>query len=323
MNSTRNRTRQSSPAMSTTSNQKPYTQRRLKTKPVLILIAILLAGNVLGFIAWLIPSSASEGGNEQVASVAGEPITRQQWMAAMEELYGKETLQNLVNVAVVEKAASKYDIDVSDEEIDMELALISSAQDQYDTSLQKLTTEQLRQKIRSQLILEKVLTKDVVIAEEKTKAYYDDNASLFNIPTTYRTSVIVVATREEADSVAKELKNGSTFSTLARERSLEAASASLGGDIGFVSEQDANVDEAIPVVLKGLKKGETSEPFALSDGRYGVVYVSDMLKGQSFAYEDVKDHIQRELALEQLPKTVTAEALWSEFDASWFYGEAK
>ena len=30
-------------------------KRRLKTKPLLILIAILLAGNVLWFIGWLIP----------------------------------------------------------------------------------------------------------------------------------------------------------------------------------------------------------------------------------------------------------------------------
>ena len=40
---------------------------------------------------------------------------------------------------------------------------------------------------------------------------------------------------------------------------------------------------------------------ALSDGTYAVVHVSEVLEGQSFTLNDVKDHIRRELALEQLP----------------------
>ena len=119
------------------------------------------------FIGWLIPSDKPQDANEQVASVDGKPITRQQWIAAMESLYGKETLQTLVNEAVIEEAAAAYNIEVSDEEIAMELALMRSAQDQFDTSMQNLTAKQLRQKVRSQLLLEKVLTKDVVIDEEK------------------------------------------------------------------------------------------------------------------------------------------------------------
>lgn len=303
-----------------TQQPKPYTQRRLKTKPTLILMAILLAGNLLWFIAWLIPPNKEQDRNEQVAMVDGATITRQQWMAEMESLYGKETLKSLVNEAVVDKAASKYDIEVSDEEIDMELALMRSAQDKSDTSMQNLTNKQLRQKIRSQLILEKVLTKDVVINDTKIKDFYDENTSLFNTKTTYQTNLIVVASEKEAKSVLQELKNGSTFSVLARERSLDTASASLGGDIGFVSEDDQTIDHAITKVLDGMKKNEVSKAFVMNDGRYGIVQVSDVIKGQSFIYSEVKDHIQRELALEQLPQTVTTEALWSEFNVSWFYG---
>lgn len=306
-----------------TSTLKSYSQRRLKTKPALTVMAILFVGNLLWFIAWLIPNDGEQGGNEEVANVDGESITRQQWMAAMESNYGKETLQTLVNEAVVEKAASKYDIDVTDEEVDMELALMRSAQDQYDTSLQSLTKKQLRQKVRSQLILEKVLTKDVVIKKDKIQSFYDENKTLFNTPTTYRTSVIVVASKDEANSVLKELGNGSTFSVLARERSLDSASASLGGDIGFISENEENVDDTLIKAVKGLKENETSKAFVMSDGHYGIVQVAEVMDGQSFTYDEVKEHIQRELALEQLPQTVTPEALWSEFDASWFYGESK
>lgn len=166
MSSTRNRR----PQPSSTSNQTPLLQRRLKTKPALIIFTILLLGNLLWFIAWLIPNNGQEiGSDEQVVAVDGDVITRQEWMIAMEERYGKETLQNLVNESVMEKAADKYKIKVSEKEIDLELALMRSAQDKFDTALQNLSAEQLKQKIRSGLILDKVLTKDVVIKEDSIK----------------------------------------------------------------------------------------------------------------------------------------------------------
>ena len=65
--------------------------------------------------------------------------------------------------------------------------------------MQNLTDKQLRQKVRAQLILEKVLSKDVVIEEEQTSTYYEENKSLYNIPTSYRTSMIVVASKADAE----------------------------------------------------------------------------------------------------------------------------
>ena len=47
--------------------------------------------NVLWFIAWKITDKSWKTG-EEVASVGGEPIKRETWMAAMEEEVGRETL---------------------------------------------------------------------------------------------------------------------------------------------------------------------------------------------------------------------------------------
>ena len=319
MSSTRNPRRNT-----TTPNQTPLSQRRLKTKPVLAILAILLLGNVLWFISWLIPDKEKENGSdEQVAVVDGDAITRQQWMVAMEERYGKETLQNLVNESVMEKAAAKYKIKVTDKEIDLELALMRSAQDKFDTAMQNLSDEQLRQKIRSQLILDKVLTKDMGIEEPSIKKYYEENKALYNIETSYRTSVIEVDSKKSADEALSDLKNGSDFSVLAREISIDSASASLGGDIGFITEKQENVDEAIKKAAKGMSAGDVSKVIKLDNGHYAIVQVQEVAKGQSFTYDDVKEHIERELALEQLPQHVTPEFFWSEFKATWYYGEEK
>ena len=303
----------------------PLSQRRLKTKPTLILLLVLVIGNLFWFVLWLLPSGddSPRNGSEEVATVDGETITRQEWLAAMESRYGKETLQGLVNEAVMEKAAKKFKLKVTDEEIDLEIALLRSAQDVNDTSLHSLSKEQLRQKVRAQLILDKVLTNDVVIEDQEAKKNYEENKSIYNIPTTYRTSLIILNSKEDAERVQKELKNGSEFSVLAREHSLDTASASLGGDIGFVAEGQTTFDQAIISAAQKLKQEEASEPFVLSDGRYAIVYVAEIVEGQSFSYGEVEDHVKRQLALEQLPSSITPEAFWAEFNATWFYGETK
>lgn len=320
MSSTRNRR----PQTSSTPNQTPLLQRRLKTKPALIVIAILLLGNFLWFIAWLIPNKGQEiGSDEQVATVDGDVITRQDWMIAMEERYGKETLQNLVNESVMEKAADKYKIKVANQEIDLELALMRSAQDKFDTALQNLSADQLKQKIRSGLILDKVLTKDVVIKEDSIKKYYEENKALYNTETSYRTNFIEVDSKKAAEEALSELKNGSDFSVLAREISIDSASASLGGDIGFLTEKQGNIDPALLKAVRTLSANEISKVFKLDNGHYGIVQVQEVIEGQSFTYDDVKEHIERELALEQLQQSITPEAFWSEFKATWYYGEEK
>ena len=303
-------------------NAHPGQKRHLKTKPVILVLSILLLGNLLWFIAWLIPNEKVSGSvTEKVASVDGKVITKEQWIASMESKYGKEVLLDLVNAEVMEAAAKKYKIKVTNPEIDLEIALIRSTQEGTDTSLQTLNEETLRKEVRSRLILEKVLAKDIVIEDDAIKAFYDNNKNLFNIPTSYRTSVIYVDTKEEANEVVKELESGSSFEGLARERSIDVSSASLGGDIGYVSEGTESIDSAILSSLSDLETGKWSETIKLSDGRFAVAQVESIFKGESFSYADVKDHIRRELALDQLPQSVTQEAFWQEFNAEWLYSE--
>ncbi|WP_342507764.1 peptidyl-prolyl cis-trans isomerase [Sporosarcina sp. FSL K6-2383] len=293
-------------------------KRKLKTKPLLLLIGILFAFNILWFIGWLIPDQKPKQTGEEVASVAGEPITREQWMTAMEKEVGRETLLELVNNKVMEVAAKRYEIDVSDQEIDLEVALIRSVDGRSYTGLDM---EKRRQKIRANLILEKVLTKDIVVEDAEIEKHYDENASLYNISTAYRTAIIVVPTHDEAKQAVEELSKGSSFDMLAKERSTDLASASLGGDIGYVNKSTNAIDKEIVQVAVDMKSSTTSGVIALSDGTFAIIHVSEVVEGQSFTLNEVNDHIRRELALEQLPQSVNPEAFWSEFDAEWFYSK--
>lgn len=292
-------------------------KRKLKTKPLLVIIGVLFICNLLWFIAWIKPDKSWKTG-EEVASVNGVAISREMWMTAMEKEVGRETLLGLVNEQVMEAAAKEYGIKVSDKEINLELALIHSVDKQAYTGLD---AEEERKKVRAALILEKVLTKDVVISNEQVKKNYEENNALYNIETAYRTAIIVLPTKEEAEQAARELKDGSNFNVLAKERSIDASSASLGGDIGYINDSTESVDQAIVVAARKTKEASTSKPVLLNDGTYAIVSVSNIIKGKSFKLKEVKDAIKREIALEQLSESVSAEAFWQEFDARWFYGD--
>ncbi|TWT06235.1 peptidyl-prolyl cis-trans isomerase [Planomicrobium sp. CPCC 101079] len=294
-------------------------RRRLKTKPLLVLLLILFVGNLLWFIAWLIPNQS--GGSEEVASVDGEKITRQQWMAAMEELHGRDTLLELVNEKVMETAAKEYNIKVTDKEVDLELAMLRSAQEGIDKTIYSADEDRLRDNLKTQLILEKVLTKDIVIEDKDVEAFYNDNQALYDIKDAYRTRMIVVDSMGEADKAISELENGTSFEALAKERSVDTATGSLGGDIGYITQDQTTVDPKIAQTVTTIDVDSWSEPLELSDGRIAILSVTEKAEGQTFSYNDVKEHVSRELALEQLPQSVTPEAFWREFDAKWFYGE--
>ena len=292
-------------------------KRRLKTKPLLILIAILLAGNVFWFIGWLIPDKSKQP-DEVVASVAGEPITREQWMTAMEKEVGREVLLDLVNNKVMETAAEEFGIEVTDEEIELELALITSVDGRSHSGLD---IEQTRQRIRANLILKKVLSNDVVIEDSSVEEFYEKNESLYNILTAYRTSIIIVPTKEEAEQALDELSKGSSFDALAKERSIDLASASLGGDIGYINSKTETVDPAIYEAASKLKEGKVGDAVELRDGTYAIILVNEVVEGREFSFDEVKENIKRELAIEQLSQSVNPEAFWKEFDAKWFYGK--
>lgn len=308
----------------TQSPKKTLSELRMKAKPALTIIGVLLVGNIIWFVAWLIALGGAEEtatNNEAVATVGKEDITRQEWLTAMEQRYGKEVLQTLVNEKVMLQAADEFGIKTTDEEVDLELALMRSVKDATDETMQALSEKELRAYVRTQLILEKVLTYDVVIEEAAAQTYYDENESVYNVPAAYRTSIIVSETADDAEAVVKELSNGSQFGVLARERSIDRVSATLDGDLGYITENVENQDPAILEAAQHVNEGEISEVFALQDGTYAVIQVDEVQEGRSFEFEQVKQQIMRILALEQLPMSVYPETFWEEFDATWFYGE--
>lgn len=247
-------------------------------------------------------------------------MTREEWLKEMEDQYGKSTLEDMINVRVVEQLAKKNDLKVSKSEIDREFLLIKAVNNSFYED-EHTTEKEWKDQIRYNILLEELLTRDIDISNSETKSFYNKNKELYQFDDSYRIRHIVVKDEEEAREVLKELEGGSSFEAVAAERSTDRYTSPYGGDLGFVTEASDNIPSAYIEEAKTLNGDEWSEePIKVSNG-YAVIQLKEKLKARTFSYAEVKDQIRRQIAMDQLGDKATVKTLWKEADVSWFYGE--
>ena len=109
---------------------------------------------------------------------------------------------------------------------------------------------------------------------------------------------IAVATQGEAVQMLEQLRNGADFAELARQTSLDSASAAKGGDMGFWQEGDAQRSGFVETLF-ALDIGEISEPYRDARGGYHLIQATEE---QLVGFERQAAGIQR--ALERQKKDV-------------------
>jgi parvulin-like peptidyl-prolyl isomerase len=117
-----------------------------------------------------------------VATVNGQPITRFALIKELEKAAGRQTLDSLVTQSLVYQEARKQGVEVSTQELDEEISKIeenitSQGQD-LDTLLQAqgMSRSELREQIKIQKIVEKIVGQDVIVSEEELASYMEENA---------------------------------------------------------------------------------------------------------------------------------------------------
>jgi foldase protein PrsA len=183
---------------------------------------------------------------------------------------------------------------------------------------EKINDEHWKEQIELSILLEELLTKDAVISEEEMKHFYKENKHLYEIPKSYHLSHIVVKTKETAEQVRDELKNGSSFSALAMEKSIDEFSANRGGELGYVNADNGYAPDTYLEVAENLNPNEWSEPIQVEDG-YAVVILHEVIDAVTYSYEDVKDQIKRQIAIDQMNGTISVEPFWKELNVKWFF----
>ena len=206
-----------------------------------------------------------------------------------------KVLDQLIEKKLVEQAANKAGITVSEKEIDN---AIEDVKKQNSISQQELLStlarsgltfkeyrEQLKDQIRQVKFTNKEFRSNVKISHEDVETYYRQNQDKFTGPLMHKLRIISLLatdqgkgtdTEEKAKQVLSMIRRGEDFAKLAKEYS-HGPDAQEGGDLGYVKAGE--MDKAIEKVAAGLKIGEISDIIKTSTG-FHIIQVIDRKKGE-------------------------------------------
>jgi peptidyl-prolyl cis-trans isomerase SurA len=209
-------------------------------------------------------------------------------------------LDELINSEILVERANKMNVVASDAEVDEKFTESKSpyTEEEFQKKLQEtgLTVDDLRNDIRRQLSIQKLLNREVVskisITEKDVTDFYNQNRAQFDvIEPRYHIAEIVITPRPDptvynrkndkatneaeagrkAAMLAQKLDAGADFAELAMDYS-EDPSASTGGDLGF--EPQSAFNKSDPVLKKAvlsLKAGQVTQPIHTKDGGYVIL----------------------------------------------------
>jgi foldase protein PrsA len=238
-----------------------------------------------------------------VAYVNNDEITKDQLYASMLDNGGKQTLDNMINELIVNQAAQKAGITVTDQDVQTELDALKKqmgSEDMYQQALQQygMTEAKLKEQLHMQAALKKLLADKISVTDDAIKTYYDQNKQQYATPEQVQLSQIVVKTKDDAAAIVSQLKGGADFAALAKEKSTDTNSKDKGGALDYVSK--GTLDPAVEKAAFALKTGEISDPVQAANGSFYVLKVTDHKAAATPTLEEKKADIKNELESQQL-----------------------
>lgn len=160
-----------------------------------------------------------------------------------------------------------------------------------------------REEMMEGILYQDYVLKDVKASDEDVRAYYEKHKAELLAPEKRHVAHVVSATREESLEVKKRLDAGEPFRDVVKSSSIDKATASMGGELGWISKKDVPPEFA---GVLGLRMGEVSEPIKSKFG-FHLVKVLEITPPKPLDYETSKDDLKKKVL--ELKRTETR-ALW-------------
>lgn len=246
---------------------------------------ILVTTAALSTFALAQPALATDAA---AATVNGKPI-KQAWVDYIlkdAEARGQKPNDNMKNAVINELVGS-------------ELAYQEAQKLGIDKQADFVANEELaRRKLLVNAFLADFMKKNPVSEAEKKEAYEQYKKELGDKE--YNARHILVKTEAEANDILAQLKKGTDFAKLAKEKSLDPGSKEKGGDLGWFSP--AGMVKPFSDAVVALKKGDTSAAPVQTQFGWHVIKMIDTRATQVPAYDKVKEGLERTLQQRKLEK---------------------
>lgn len=226
--------------------------------------------------------------------------------------FDEEVVRQFITQTLLESAAAKTDIAISDEEIDQVIGKLMARLPEGATlsqalAAQNMTEDRLRDDIRKNEKIRKMCEPHMVltdaVAGDEVKAFYDENPDQFKNGESIAASHILIACDEgaapevhekakaEADALQAQLVGGAEFAALAKSAS-SCPSGDQGGSLGTF-ERGRMVPEFDDAAF-GQPLNEIG-PVVKTKFGYHVILVTEKNAARTLGLEEVSEGIEKHL----------------------------
>lgn len=185
---------------------------------------------------------------------------------------------------------------VLDQLIDVKLLAMeaeSRGLDEEPTSRHRL--EVAREHILGNILVDALV--DERVDEAAIRKMYEAQIAIWELGDEAHIRHIVTSSKDEIDKVVAELNKGADFTVLASRTSLDEATRMEGGDLGYMTEEEATPEFA--KVIRTTPTGGLSKPFETDMG-WHVAKIDDRRKEQPPTIDELRDPILKHLTMMQI-----------------------
>lgn len=242
------------------------------------------------------------GDSAAVATVNGVDITKDKLYSELVTLGGTQTLDNLITEELIDQEVKKANITVTEDDLTKEIESVKknfATEEEFNSALTQsgMTLDDLKNEMNIQVKIRKLVEPQVKVTDADIKKYFDENPGAFDTAEQVKASHILVATKEEADSILKEIKGGSDFATVAAAKSLDTASKDKGGDLDFFPK--GTHEDAFDNAAFALEKDQLSDVVQSASG-FHIIKVTDRKDAHKATLEEKSAEIKEQLTTTQV-----------------------
>jgi foldase protein PrsA len=263
---------------------------------------LMISGIIFGLAVVLFLSFVFFQNKEVVATVNGEAITKEELTEILLDMYGLEALDTLIMDMMIRQEIEKNEIEVSEEELALEIEEYMASYGGKEAFHQLLDTngitiEQFENDVKLHLAMDKLLESRITVTNEELGEFFDVNKSFFAIEEQVNVRHILVEDEATAQEVLEKLSTGMAFVDVAMEYSTDEGTAHFGGELGFIRR-----GEMVPPfedAAFNLGEGEISEPVESEFG-FHIIQVQERQEAHEPVLEDHLEEVEQYVLQDKL-----------------------